>query len=124
MCSIIDSLAALTAPEGDLVILVKPQFEVAHSDASRGRGVIRDPRLWRSALGTVERAAVDRGLRVVGATVSAVRGAQGNTEFFVRFRHAGTFDPSGGVAPVDAGWIDRLVASTEGSDGGPGGTDG
>lgn len=120
VCSIIESLATLTAVDGDLVVLVKPQFEVAHSDASRGRGVIRDPRLWASALGTVEDAAAGRGLIVVGATVSAVRGAQGNTEFFVRFRHA---DPAGASEQVPAlgdGWIDSLVASAEGTDRAPG----
>lgn len=120
VCSIIESLAALTAPDGDLVVLVKPQFEVARSDASRGRGVIRDPRLWRSALGAVERSAEDRGLRVVGATVSAVRGAQGNTEFFVRFRHDGSSE----VPALGDGWIDTLVTSTKPTDEDIGAADG
>ena len=120
VCSIIERLATLTAADGDLVILVKPQFEVAHSDASRGRGVIRDPRLWRSVLEAVERAAEDRELMVVGATVSAVRGAQGNTEFFVRLRR----DGSSQEPALGGEWIDTLVNSAQPADEDLGAVDG
>lgn len=114
VCSIVESLAELTATDGNLVVLVKPQFEVDHIEASRGRGVIREPGLWRSALETVTRSAEERGLRVVGATVSAVKGAQGNTEFFVRLRHDGA---PGDTQPLGEDWIDLLLASAEGDNG-------
>lgn len=117
VCSIIATLATLTAPDGDLIVLVKPQFEVSHSDASRTRGVIRDPELWRWALDTVSRAAHDSGLSVAGATVSSVRGAQGNTEFFVRFRHRTRHGATTAEAPMpDDEWIDAVLASVEDAD--------
>src|SRR5262249_29143742 len=47
------TLARMTCPNGHLIVLVKPQFEAGRREASRGRGVIRDPEVWRSALGRV-----------------------------------------------------------------------
>ena len=40
----------VTAPGADLVLLVKPQFEAGRAAVSKGKGVIRDPALWLSAL--------------------------------------------------------------------------
>ncbi len=43
-------LLDLTAPAADLVLLVKPQFEAGRVEASRNRGVIRDPQVWARVL--------------------------------------------------------------------------
>src|SRR4029450_8071952 len=48
--TVLDNLLALAAPGADLVLLVKPQFEAGRQEASRGRGVITDPEVWRRAL--------------------------------------------------------------------------
>ena len=48
-----DDLRRLVADRGDLVVLVKPQFEAGKDEADRGRGVIRDPLVWRRTLGEV-----------------------------------------------------------------------
>ena len=40
----------LSAPDADLVLLVKPQFEAGRAAVSRGKGVVRDPALWLGAL--------------------------------------------------------------------------
>ena len=45
-------LVGWTAPGGDLVVLVKPQFEAGRRQVSRGRGIIRDPDVWRRACKT------------------------------------------------------------------------
>ena len=50
LTSVMECLAELAAPGAPVVVLVKPQFEVGRKEASRGRGVIRDPELWRTAL--------------------------------------------------------------------------
>ncbi|CCM63731.1 MAG: TlyA family RNA methyltransferase [Candidatus Microthrix parvicella] len=109
--AIMRALAGLMKPDGDLLVLVKPQFEVARSDASRGRGVIRSPKLWTEALESVVEAAGEHGLTPLGATVSGVRGAKGNTEFFVRLGlpgNARTASPSG--------WMKDLVESAGGDE--------
>jgi 23S rRNA (cytidine1920-2'-O)/16S rRNA (cytidine1409-2'-O)-methyltransferase len=102
-------LAGPAAADGaDLVILVKPQFEVGRAEASRGRGVIKDPVLWRQALGGVASALEERGAAMMGAMVSPLRGADGNVEFLLHLRaHA---LPGAGAASVDD-LLDGVVAA-------------
>jgi 23S rRNA (cytidine1920-2'-O)/16S rRNA (cytidine1409-2'-O)-methyltransferase len=75
-----------TAPTGQLVALVKPQFEVGRREAGRARGVIRDPVLWRAALQDVIGAFSEAEADMMGVMVSPLRGADGNVEFLVHFR--------------------------------------
>ncbi len=79
------ALLDLTLPDGELLILVKPQFEVGHKDASKARGVIKDPTLWRDSLIAVAEEFSRNGALVKGLAVSDIRGAQGNVEFFYHF---------------------------------------
>jgi 23S rRNA (cytidine1920-2'-O)/16S rRNA (cytidine1409-2'-O)-methyltransferase len=86
-------LVAWAAPGGDLVLLVKPQFEAGRRQVSRGRGVIRDPEVWRSALTDVIVAFDDAGATMMGVMVSPLRGADGNVEFLVHLRHRSPENP-------------------------------
>ena len=79
-------LAGCTAPGGDLVLLVKPQFEAGRREASRGRGVVRDPEVWRRVLAEVAASASEHGLVPAGVAQSPLRGAAGNVEFFLHCR--------------------------------------
>jgi 23S rRNA (cytidine1920-2'-O)/16S rRNA (cytidine1409-2'-O)-methyltransferase len=81
-----DRLIGFTAPGGDLVVLVKPQFEAGRRDAARGRGVIRDPRIWATTIGAVISAHDAAGATMMGVMVSPLRGADGNVEFLVHLR--------------------------------------
>ncbi|MHB8190205.1 MAG: TlyA family RNA methyltransferase [Ferrimicrobium sp.] len=83
--SILGDLVANLAPEGVIVVLIKPQFEVGRHEAHRGKGVVRDPELWYGALCRVVERASEVGLRMRSGTPSRVRGAKGNQEFFVSF---------------------------------------
>lgn len=76
------ALLDLTWRDGELLILVKPQFEVGRKDASRARGVIKDPALWRDSLIAVAEEFMLHGAVVKALAVSEVRGTQGNVEFF------------------------------------------
>ncbi len=76
-------LLNLTRSDGQLVILVKPQFEVGHRDASKGKGVIRDPALWRTAILTTAHEFAQYNVSVIDVALSKIRGAQGNAEFFL-----------------------------------------
>ena len=68
---------------GHLVLLVKPQFEVGRVEASRGRGVVREPDLWLSALRAVASSLVSTGAAIMDAMRSPIAGASGNIEFFL-----------------------------------------
>jgi 23S rRNA (cytidine1920-2'-O)/16S rRNA (cytidine1409-2'-O)-methyltransferase len=79
-------LVGWTAPGGDLVVLVKPQFEAGRQEVARGRGVIRDPGIWATALREVISAYDAAGATMMGVMVSPLRGADGNVEFLVHMR--------------------------------------
>jgi 23S rRNA (cytidine1920-2'-O)/16S rRNA (cytidine1409-2'-O)-methyltransferase len=87
-----DQLVGWTRPAGDLVVLVKPQFEAGRRDVSRGRGVIRDPDVWRRTLGDTIAALETAGAAMMGVMVSPLRGADGNVEFLSHLR-AGVHGP-------------------------------
>jgi 23S rRNA (cytidine1920-2'-O)/16S rRNA (cytidine1409-2'-O)-methyltransferase len=76
----------LSAPEADIVVLVKPQFEAGRQAVSAGRGVIRDPEVWSASLLRVLGALSDQGAAMMGLMVSPLTGADGNVEFLAHFR--------------------------------------
>ena len=105
-------LGANAAPHADVVVLVKPQFEAGRVEASKKKGVIRDPAVWHRALQGVRSALEAHGAAMMGAMVSPLTGAAGNVEFLAHLEaHAGRahtpavdFDALvGSVAPGDAG---------------------
>ena len=89
LTSVMGSLAELAAPRAPVLVLVKPQFEVGRQEASRGRGVIRDPEQWCAALDRVLEAAATAGLAPQAAIPSPLKGAQGNVEFFLHLERGG-----------------------------------
>ena len=82
---VLDALDAVTAPEGDLVPMVKPQFEVGKDRVGKG-GVVRDPALRAEAVIAVAQAAAERGFGLRGVTTSPLPGPSGNVEFFLWLR--------------------------------------
>lgn len=105
--TVLPNLVALAAPGADLVLLVKPQFEAGREDAARGRGVIRDPDVWRRVLDDVVNAINGHGAAIMGAMVSPITGAEGNVEFLV---HARTAPAGPGLAPDLAAVVDEAAA--------------
>jgi 23S rRNA (cytidine1920-2'-O)/16S rRNA (cytidine1409-2'-O)-methyltransferase len=95
-------LVGWTSPEGDLVTLVKPQFEAGRRQASRGRGIIRDPDAWHQALQEVIAALGAAGATMMGVMVSPLRGADGNVEFLAHLRPGPAADGADVVAVVEA----------------------
>jgi 23S rRNA (cytidine1920-2'-O)/16S rRNA (cytidine1409-2'-O)-methyltransferase len=82
---VLPALAACTAPDGDLALMVKPQFEVGRERVGTG-GVVRDPDVRAEAVLDVAAAGADRGLGVRDVTASPLPGPSGNVEFFLWFR--------------------------------------
>ena len=83
---VMGALVGLVEDEGELIMLVKPQFEAGRREASRGKGVIRDPAVWLRVLDEVAVAAEAAGAPVQEVTESPIRGADGNVEFCVLLR--------------------------------------
>jgi 23S rRNA (cytidine1920-2'-O)/16S rRNA (cytidine1409-2'-O)-methyltransferase len=84
---VLPALADIAADEADLLLLVKPQFEVGR--AAVGDGVVRDPVLRRSAVHGVATAAMALGLTVRGVAASPLPGPSGNVEYFLWLSRAG-----------------------------------
>ena len=106
----------LATPGADIVLLVKPQFEAGRVQASRGRGVIRDPGVRRAALEKVASAFASQGATIMGAMASPLLGPAGNAEFLLHVRaHAA---PLGALAAPDAvaAMLDAAVADAPDAD--------
>ena len=84
--TVLPALLGCAVAGADLVLLVKPQFEAGREEAARGRGVIRDPAVWRRVLEEVRVAVADRSAAMMGVMVSPITGADGNVEFLVHCR--------------------------------------
>ena len=99
--TVLPAVLALAAPGADLVLLVKPQFEAGREEASRGRGVITDPEVWRRVLHEVAAALEHEGAAIMGVMASPLTGADGNVELLLHAR-AGATTELDVAAAVDA----------------------
>jgi len=78
-------IATTFGPEGgDLIPLVKPQFEAGRGEAKHG--VVRDPAVHERVLREVTDAAVAAGLQAIGSMPSPILGPEGNREFLLHLR--------------------------------------
>ena len=104
---VLDALLGVTAPEGHLALMVKPQFEVGKDRVGKG-GVVRDPGLRAEAVLGVVGAAAEHGWGTAMVTPSPLPGPSGHVEFFVWLRR--------GPSAVEAAEITAVVHGA----GGPG----
>ncbi|MDQ0423690.1 MULTISPECIES: TlyA family RNA methyltransferase [Cellulomonas] len=86
-------LLAVAAPGADLVLLVKPQFEVGRERLGAD-GVVRDPRLWAEVLTAVAHHAQGLGATVRDVRPSTLPGTHGNVEFVLWLRAPGGDAPA------------------------------
>jgi len=91
---VLTHIAPWCAEQGDLVVLVKPQFEVGRSGLSR-TGIVRSAALRSAALHRVVDTAYEAGLALLDAMASPLTGTHGNREYLLR------------MAPARAGMMDR-----------------
>jgi 23S rRNA (cytidine1920-2'-O)/16S rRNA (cytidine1409-2'-O)-methyltransferase len=87
--TVLPALTACTEPGGDLLPMVKPQFEVGRRRLGPG-GVVREPELRVAALREVTQAAADLGWFPRGAVASPAPGPAGNVEYFVWLSASGS----------------------------------
>ena len=82
---VLPALAAVSKPEADFVVMVKPQFEVGREKLGAG-GVVRDPTLRKAAVIDVADSAYDVGLGTMAIVASPLPGPAGNVEYFLWLR--------------------------------------
>ena len=100
---VLDALVGVTGPDGDLVLMVKPQFEVGKGRVGKG-GVVREPGLRAEAVRSVVAAAAERGWGARAVTTSPLPGPSGNVEYFVWLRR--------GAAEIGEAQIEAEVRRT------------
>ncbi|MFE5741329.1 TlyA family RNA methyltransferase [Streptomyces celluloflavus] len=98
---VLPALVGCAAPDADLVLMVKPQFEVGRERLGSG-GVVRSPELRAEAVRAVAGRAAELGLGVLGVTASPLPGPSGNVEYFLWLR--------AGAPALDPADVDRAVA--------------
>ncbi|PWI41789.1 TlyA family RNA methyltransferase [Streptomyces sp. ICBB 8177] len=98
---VLPALVRCSAPDADLVLMVKPQFEVGKERLGSG-GVVRRPELRAEAVKGVAQRAASLGLGVLGVTASPLPGPSGNVEYFLWLR--------AGAPELDPADVDRAVA--------------
>ena len=98
---VLPALVRCAAPDADLVLMVKPQFEVGRERLGSG-GVVRSPQLRAEAVRQVAEQAAGLGLGTAGVVASPLPGPSGNVEYFLWLR-AGAPEP-------DPAAVDRAVA--------------
>lgn len=99
---VLPAISRVASPDADVVLLIKPQFEVGRQGVREG--IVGDPALHASAIRDVLGVAADWGLGAAGLAPSPIAGASGNREFLVHLRAGPGTDP--------AHWEERILAIT------------
>jgi 23S rRNA (cytidine1920-2'-O)/16S rRNA (cytidine1409-2'-O)-methyltransferase len=99
---VLPALVGVVAAEGELALMVKPQFEVGKERLGKG-GVVRDPGLRTDAVASVARAAAGLGWGARAVTTSPLPGPSGNVEYFLLLRR--------GAATIGATEIGAEIAA-------------
>jgi 23S rRNA (cytidine1920-2'-O)/16S rRNA (cytidine1409-2'-O)-methyltransferase len=89
---VLPALVPLLKPGGDLLLLVKPQFELQPGQVGK-HGIVTDPALYAVVERRLRDCCAELGLQVRGWYDSAVTGGDGNREFFIHATKTGA-DPS------------------------------
>ncbi len=105
LTKVLPALRNISHPDADLVLMVKPQFEVGRERLGKG-GVVREPGLRVQAVLDVAAAAAELGLGVVSVCASPLPGPSGNVEYFIWLRR--------GADRIDPGTVRSVVAEGPG----------
>ena len=92
-------------PDGGQVVgLIKPQFEAGKKAVDKGEGVIHDPRIHHEVLEKVLGFALGQRFSLVGLVKSSLKGPKGNTEFLAHWKY-----PGNDLTPIESALIDRVI---------------
>lgn len=79
---VIEKIKEFLVPQGKVLCLVKPQFEVGRGEVGKG-GIVRDDKIREASLKKVKDFVIEKGFTVLGETTSAIKGAKGNIEYWL-----------------------------------------
>jgi 23S rRNA (cytidine1920-2'-O)/16S rRNA (cytidine1409-2'-O)-methyltransferase len=98
LTTVLPALVDTVGTSVDMILLVKPQFEVGRTGIREG--VVRDPKLRRDAVERVLWSAWDLGLSTAGLLPSPIAGSSGNREYLVWFSEAAGTNPTEWLAEL------------------------
>ncbi|KZL40479.1 TlyA family RNA methyltransferase [Secundilactobacillus collinoides] len=82
---ILPPLKQILIPDGDVVALIKPQFEAGREYVGK-HGIIKDPKVHEMVINKVIQLALDSGFSVMNLDFSPITGGEGNIEFLVHLK--------------------------------------
>jgi 23S rRNA (cytidine1920-2'-O)/16S rRNA (cytidine1409-2'-O)-methyltransferase len=83
---ILPNLKSLLLPDGEVVALVKPQFEAGREQVGK-KGIVKDPAVHRQVLSSFVLFALSQGFEIMGLAPSPIQGGEGNIEFLCYLIH-------------------------------------
>jgi 23S rRNA (cytidine1920-2'-O)/16S rRNA (cytidine1409-2'-O)-methyltransferase len=87
LTSILPAVKQLLKPGGEIVSLIKPQFEAGKEEVNKGRGVITDPAIHEAVVSKIRKFGTEElGLEWLGLSTSPLKGPKGNIEFLAYWR--------------------------------------
>lgn len=81
---ILPPLYSILKEDGEVIALIKPQFEAERDDVGTG-GIVTDPSVYKKVLTKVLNFAVEEGFNLIDLTISPITGSKGNVEFLAYF---------------------------------------
>jgi len=88
LSKVFPAVCDLLSDDGEIIALVKPQFEAGREQVEKG-GLVKDKKVQAGVLDNVIASGAALGLKLKGATYSPIKGADGNIEFLVHFAKTG-----------------------------------
>jgi len=82
---VMNAVINLLKPDGQLIVLIKPQFEAGKHEVGSG-GIVRDEKVRQAVVENVVQGIREYGFELVGMTESPILGAKGNKEFLAYFK--------------------------------------
>jgi 23S rRNA (cytidine1920-2'-O)/16S rRNA (cytidine1409-2'-O)-methyltransferase len=104
---VLPAVISFLKPHGDIVTLIKPQFEAGRKQVGKG-GVVKDPGVHRAVLRKVLLWADGHGLRMRGLMASPLKGPAGNVEFLAHLVHQGPGDSRMDIETVIDNCLEEL----------------
>ncbi len=107
LTKVLPAVRELLAPAGEIVCLIKPQFEAGREKVGK-KGVVRDPAVHREVIGKVAECARSMGFDILALEFSPIKGPEGNIEYLMHLKKRR--EGPGTAAPeISAGEIVRLA---------------
>jgi 23S rRNA (cytidine1920-2'-O)/16S rRNA (cytidine1409-2'-O)-methyltransferase len=94
---VLPAIKALLKPTGQVLCLIKPQFEAGKEKVGK-KGVVREPEIHKEVLDSFVETVTELGFTILGLTFSPVKGPEGNIEFLGHL----TLDDKPGIVPDTA----------------------